>query len=1125
MFKDTFIISSILYRSINEDQLQYDCLYYHVPLKPEQQQRPVSNEIIPYCYRPTLSSTNNIKMNDGNSTTFEELKRRKITVEQLISWSVPIDLLESYQFYLDQATPVIGLDRFYNCSEMWFGPFCQYTFDSFNSFADIVREMFRMKEGNVNDVINVTEGGTCYQFLSCYRGPGDSSCLDWREVCDGKIDCIDSIGIDEKGCFEMLELNECDAGEFRCRNGLCIPEEFLWERSVDLDCLDGSDENYPDKFIENCYQDPSFRCEERTCQISLDLFACGDGECIVTPIPSDSDSDNKCANGREIVLSRAILAWNETSDLPELCWAAMICALQIYNRFNPLFDSVRCEKICGQIGMSSCDSLIEQSCPSLFVFPEHPIVYGHIMFVHTNERPQNRESVRKPMYLCYNKHLCPKLFRVQNSSNDITCTDLHHLNVPGVKYGKYRNFIRGIVEIFRQCPSIDVIENTSLCLNTGLFVCRDVPNCFSKHRLVDGIDDCNVPNDELGSCSVNHTHRFHCTSESNRCISPFSVHNQYDDCIGGEDEMAEADVRQHTKNYVPLQILCDGFEEYSINKGKKFIEADETDETHCDLWPCDNQYTRCNLYYNCSNGADEAGCPWTSCPPKHLPCIDPISKNMTCLPLALVNDNISHCLGSSDERYMCRTLETWSLPNARYKCWNESNEYACIPVDFLCDNDKDCEFDDDEQFCHTDDKNYSSAPCNGLSSGNRIMSHDILCKLSDADKPRIVYFFLKDAISYRSTVPHLLQSMPQVENDSTINFYNDYHVNVISVDFYRAWYCNRGIFVRHRHLKQICLCPPSYYGDRCEFQSQRVSVTIQMKAPEYRTMISLILSLVDDNEQIHSYEQLTYIPFRDCRDKFNRVLLYKLRPKDPLRTYSVRIQAFQKSTFIHRGTWLFPIKFPVLPVYRLVQQVIIPLDETDTTTEKCPLKCQHGLCQRYLNREIFFCRCDPNWSGALCNISYTCQCSSDSLCVGISNKRSICICPPHKYGPRCLLTRSLCLTSYCHHRGQCVFSDERITHENFLCLCHDGFSGLRCEHIQTQIDVSFAANVPVPQVILGHFITVFNDSKPTQVSTYKKVAFDRDIVTFFFTDSFHMLFTEFGKNVYVTVVQENFMGR
>ena len=64
---------------------------------------------------------------------------------------------------------------------------------------------------------------TCYTHLKCNRGPFPS-CLDWTEICDGKIDCLDG-GFDEEHCWQ-LEINECKDNEYRCKNGQCIPKSF-----------------------------------------------------------------------------------------------------------------------------------------------------------------------------------------------------------------------------------------------------------------------------------------------------------------------------------------------------------------------------------------------------------------------------------------------------------------------------------------------------------------------------------------------------------------------------------------------------------------------------------------------------------------------------------------------------------------------------------------------------------------------------------------------------------------------------------------------------------------------------------------------------------------------------------
>ena len=90
----------------------------------------------------------------------------------------------------------------------------------------------------------------CYVLLQCDRG-GEPLCLDWREICDGTVDCLDG-GHDEEFCFAM-ERNECDENEYRCHNGLCIPRD-LWENGLGAaDCLDRSDDSSPVDLTSNCY--------------------------------------------------------------------------------------------------------------------------------------------------------------------------------------------------------------------------------------------------------------------------------------------------------------------------------------------------------------------------------------------------------------------------------------------------------------------------------------------------------------------------------------------------------------------------------------------------------------------------------------------------------------------------------------------------------------------------------------------------------------------------------------------------------------------------------------------------------------------------------------------------------
>ncbi|CAF4052595.1 unnamed protein product [Rotaria sordida] len=62
----------------------------------------------------------------------------------------------------------------------------------------------------IKDYTLTKRPSTCYMHLSCNHGP-TPICLDWREVCDGQMDCINS-KIDEENCWQ-LEINECNDNE------------------------------------------------------------------------------------------------------------------------------------------------------------------------------------------------------------------------------------------------------------------------------------------------------------------------------------------------------------------------------------------------------------------------------------------------------------------------------------------------------------------------------------------------------------------------------------------------------------------------------------------------------------------------------------------------------------------------------------------------------------------------------------------------------------------------------------------------------------------------------------------------------------------------------------------------
>ena len=124
-----FQINLHLTEGISEDEdLQHDCL--RIPAYVQNDSQPY--QIISYCMTELLSKFIIKQNNVDQKLTFMELDKQKITSEQLYQWSASIDLIENYQFYLNQIKnskkSSMETQVFYNCTFPYFGPQCQYVF-------------------------------------------------------------------------------------------------------------------------------------------------------------------------------------------------------------------------------------------------------------------------------------------------------------------------------------------------------------------------------------------------------------------------------------------------------------------------------------------------------------------------------------------------------------------------------------------------------------------------------------------------------------------------------------------------------------------------------------------------------------------------------------------------------------------------------------------------------------------------------------------------------------------------------------------------------------------------------------------------------------------------------------
>ncbi|CAF1399962.1 unnamed protein product [Adineta steineri] len=64
-----------------------------------------------------------------------------------------------------------------------------------------------------------------------------------------------------------------------------------------------------------------------------------------------------------------------------------------------------------------------------------------------------------------------------------------------------------------------------------------------------------------------------------------------------------------------------------------------------------------------------------------------------------------------------------------------------------------------------------------------------------------------------------------ISHEQTNNFYDNYISLEERISGRTDWYCNRGIGIFYKSNKtKKCLCPPSYFGSRCQWQNQRINI-------------------------------------------------------------------------------------------------------------------------------------------------------------------------------------------------------------------------------------------------------------------------------------------------------------